>query len=416
MAPLTAADSARYAVRPLLPGPADVVRDTALALGVGPAALPTLARHGSQEAFAVRGLAPDETRVLERELRRLGGEVISSLNGDRVLLLGPLSAFGELPARLHEWGRRTEALGAALQEALAGKGGAPRPVDARGVQLRFGTRTLVMGVVNVTPDSFSGDGLAEAGPEAAVARALEMADAGADVIDVGGESTRPHSVEVSEEEELARVLPVLRGLAGRLPAHVALSIDSRKASVAAAAIEAGAHVVNDVWGLRGDPDMVAVVASSPGCAVVCMHNQRDTDYPGDVVEAVALGLRESLVVAERAGIDTERVIVDPGLGFGKTPALNLEVLRRLGELRGLARPVLAGISRKSTVGMLLGGAPPDQRLEGSLALAVLAASRGADMVRVHDVPETVRALRAADAVIRGTPAELRDLPAPGPTG
>jgi dihydropteroate synthase len=412
----SAADAARYAVRPLLPGPASALRSAVLDLGAGPAALPMLARHGSQEAFAVRGLAADETRVLERELRRLGGEVLSSLNGDRVVLLGPLSAFGQLPARLVEWGRRTEVLGAALQEALAGKGGHARPVDARGVPLVFGARTLVMGVVNVTPDSFSGDGLAAHGAEAAVEQGLAMAAAGADVIDVGGESTRPHSVEVPAEEELRRVLPVLRELVDRLPATVAVSVDTRKASVAAAAVEAGVHVVNDVWGLRGDPAMAGVVASAPGVAVVCMHNQQGTDYPGDVVEAVAAGLRESLVVAERAGIESERVIVDPGLGFGKTPAQNVEVLQRLGELRGLARPVLVGASRKSTVGLLLGGAPPEQRLEGSLALAVLAAERGADMVRVHDVGETVRALRVADAVIRGLPAELRDAPAPGPTG
>jgi len=412
----SAADSARYAVRPLLPGPADALRGAVLALGAGPAALPMLARHGSQEAFALRGLAPDETRVLEREFRHLGGEVLSSLNGDRVVLLGPLSAFGSLPARLVEWGRRTEALGAALQEALAGKGGAVRPVDARGVRLVFGVRTLVMGVVNVTPDSFSGDGLAELGVEAAVEQAVAMAAAGADVIDIGGESTRPHSVEVSEAEELGRVLPVLRGALERLPASVAVSIDTRKAAVARAAVEAGAHLVNDVWGLRGDPEMARVVAASPGVAVVCMHNQRGTDYLGDVVEEVAAGLRESMVVAERAGIESERVIVDPGIGFGKTPAQNVEVLRRLGELRGLARPVLVGASRKSTVGLLLGGAPPEERLEGSLALAVLAAERGADIVRVHDVAQTVRALRAADAVIHGVPAELRDVPAPGPTG
>jgi dihydropteroate synthase len=413
---VSAADSARYAVRPLLPGPAEALRDAVLGLGGGPAALPLLARHGSQEAFGVRGLAPDETRVLEREFRRLGGEVVSSVNGDRVVLLGPLSAFGELPSRMVEWGRRTEALGAALQEALAGKGGRARPVDARGVLLQFGLRTLVMGVVNVTPDSFSGDGLAGHGPEAAVVQALAMAEAGADLIDIGGESTRPHSVEVPVEEELARVLPVLREALRRLPASVAVSVDTRKAAVAAAAIEAGAHVVNDVWGLRGDADMARVVAGSPGVAVVCMHNQRGTDYAGDVVEEVAASLRESLVVAEQAGIESERVIIDPGLGFGKTPAQNVEILRRLGELRGLARPLLVGASRKSTVGLLLGGAPPEQRLEGSLALAVLAAERGADMVRVHDVAETVRALRVGDAVIRGLPAELRDAPAPGPTG
>jgi dihydropteroate synthase len=160
--------------------------------------------------------------------------------------------------------------------------------------------------------------------------------------------------------------------------------------------------------------MAGVVADS-SAAVVVMHNQRDTAY-GDVVEDVCAGLRQSLVVAAQAGIDSERVIVDPGLGFAKTPRHNLEVLRRLGELRGIGRPILVGASRKSTIGYLLDGAPPEDRLEGSLALAVLAASRGADLVRAHDVAQTVRALRVADAVIRSIPAALRDVPAPGPTG
>jgi dihydropteroate synthase len=411
--PATAADAARYAVRPLIPGPADALRNAVLALGSGPAALPLLARHGSTEAFAVRGLAADETRVLERELRRLGGEVLSSLDGDRVVLLGPLSAFGELPSRLVQWGRRTEALGAALQEALAGKGGHSRPVNARGTWLQFGQRTLVMGVLNVTPDSFSGDGLG-GDVEAAVAQAVAMAGAGAEMLDIGGESTRPHSAEVPEAEELGRVLPVLREVLARV--SVPVSVDTRKARVAEAAIAAGAHMVNDIWGLRGDPDMARVVAAVPDVALICMHNQRGTDYAGDVVEEVAAGLRESLVVAERAGIESERVIVDPGLGFGKTPAQNIELLRRLLELRGVGRPVLVGASRKSTIGLLLDGAGPAERIEGSLALGVLAAANGADILRVHDVAETVRALRAGDAVIRGMPADLRDAPAPGPTG
>jgi len=410
---VSAADSARYSVRPLLPGPPEALRDAVLGLGLGPGALPLLAQHGSHEAFAVRGLAADETRVLERELRKLGGEVLSTLNGDRVVLLGPLSAFAELPSRLVAWGRRTEALGAALQEALAGKGGFAAPVSARGHVLSFGTRTVVMGVVNVTPDSFSGDGLAGS-EERAVELAVAMAEAGATVIDVGGESTRPHSSEVPAEEELARVLPVLREVLARV--SVAVSIDTRKARVAEACIAAGAHIVNDVWGLRGDPAMAAVVAAAPGVAVVCMHNQQGTAYAGDLVDEVCAGLRQSLLVAEKVGIDSERVIVDPGLGFGKTPAHNVELLRRLRELRGLARPVLVGASRKSTIGLLLDGAPPEKRLEGSLALAVLAAASGADMVRVHDVAETVRALRVADAVIHGIPADLRAAPAPGPTG
>lgn len=407
----TAAELGRYNVRPLTPGPESALRDAVLGLGGGAAGLPALARHGRAEAIAVTGLAPDECRVLARELRRLGGEALTSTPGDRAVLLGPLSAFGELPSRLLEWGRRTEVLGAALQAALAGRGSRPSPVDAGGHVLRFDRRTLVMGIVNATPDSFSGDGTGD-DPAAAVARGVALAEAGADIIDVGGESTRPRSTAVPEAIELARVVPVVRELAARL--DVPVSVDTRKAAVARAALEAGAVIVNDIWGLRRDPEMAAVVASA-GAAVVVMHNQAEPEY-GDVVEEVCAGLRESLVLAEAAGVERERVIVDPGLGFGKTPAHNLEVLRRLGELRGLDRPVLVGPSRKSTIGALLGGAPPEDRLEGTLALCVLAAANGADLVRVHDVAEVVRALRVADAVLRGTPEEILTLPRPGPTG
>lgn len=405
------AELGRYNVRPLTPGPESALRDAVLSLGGGPAAMPAIARHGRAEALAVGGLAADESRVLSRELRKLGGEALISAEGDRALLLGPLSAFGDLPARLVEWGRRTEVLGAALQSALAGRGSRPAPLVAGRHTLRFDRRTLVMGVVNATPDSFSGDGTGDE-PAAAVARGLALAGAGADIVDVGGESTRPKSTPVDEEVELARVVPVVRELADRL--EVPVSIDTRKAAVARAAVEAGAVIVNDIWGLRRDPGMAAVVAGS-GAAVVLMHNQAEPEY-GDVVEEVCAGLRESLAIAEAAGIERERVVVDPGIGFAKTPAHNLEVLRRLGELRGLDRPLLVGPSRKSTIGALLGGAPPDRRLEGTLALCVLAAAGGADIVRVHDVAEVVRALTVADAVLRGTPQEILDLPRPGPTG
>jgi dihydropteroate synthase len=277
--------------------------------------------------------------------------------------------------------------------------------------LRVGTRTLVMGVVNATPDSFSGDGVG-GDPEAAVRIALEMVAAGADIIDVGGESTRPNAQPLDAGGELARVLPVITAVAARVP--VPVSIDTRHATVAAAAIEAGAAMVNDIWGLRGDPGMASVVAAA-GVAVVAMHNQRGTAY-GDLMAGVRAALEQSLSVARSAGIDPDRVILDPGFGFGKTPAQNLELIRRLTELIGLGRPLLVGASRKSTIGMVLDGAPPSRRLEGSLALAVLAAAAGADIVRVHDVAETVRALRVADAVTRGTPAAIQALPAPGPTG
>jgi dihydropteroate synthase len=272
----------------------------------------------------------------------------------------------------------------------------------------------VMGIVNATPDSFSGDGVGDD-----VARAVDLAQKqaaeGADIVDVGGESTRPSRTreEVSADVEMARVLPVISALAGRLP--VPISIDTRKAKVATAALDAGAVIVNDVWGLRGDPGMAAVVAAHPSTGVVAMHNQHGTEY-GDLMEDVCLGLRESLAVAERAGIPPSQVIIDPGFGFAKTPAHNLELVRRLGELMGFGRAVLVGPSRKSTTGLLIGEAGQEHRLEPSLALAVLCVQAGAHMIRVHDVAETVRALRAADAVVRGTPQALRDLPIPGPTG
>lgn len=212
---------------------------------------------------------------------------------------------------------------------------------------------------------------------------------------------------------MTRVLPVIRELAGRLP--IPISIDTRKAAVASAALDAGAVIVNDVWGLRGDPDMAAVIAAHPGTGVVAMHNQHGIEY-GDLLEDVCAGLRESLAVAEKAGIPSSQVIVDPGFGFAKTPAHNLELVRRLGELMGMGHAVLIGPSRKSTTGMLIGETDQAHRLEPSLALAVLSVQAGAHMIRVHDVAETVRALRAADAVVRGTPEALRDLPIPGPTG
>lgn len=426
MTRLAASEAARFNVRPLLGAPGPALREELLRLGGGVQALPALARHGAVEAMAVAGLAPDQLRVLEREAGRLGGAVLSSDAGDRAVVLASLSAMGELPARLADFGRRTESLGQALAEALAGKGTRGRPVPAGAHRLPVGEHTLVMGVVNVTPDSFSGDGIAD-DVDAAVDLGVGMAEAGADLVDVGGESTRPHSAPVSAAEELRRVLPVVEALATRIT--VPVSIDSRKAEVAAAAVSVGASVVNDVWGLRGDPRMAEVCAGSD-VAVVLMHNQGQPDYE-EVVADVCAGLRQSLAVAAGAGVPSERLIVDPGLGFAKGPAHNLELIRRLGELRGLGRPILVGVSRKSTVTMLLEGLPAgavpgagasaanggaDLRTEGSIALAVLAAQAGADIVRTHDVPQTVRALRAADAVIRGTPPHLRDRPPPGPTG
>lgn len=272
--------------------------------------------------------------------------------------------------------------------------------------LRFGERTLVMGVLNVTPDSFSGDGLLRESRwlEATVARAREMVAEGADLVDVGGESTRPGADPVPLDEELRRVIPAIEALVATV--DVPISVDTQKAEVARQALRRGAWMVNDISALRTDPEMARVVADA-GCPLVLMHMkgtpkdmQRDPRYD-DVVAEVRAFLAERIAYARHYGIPEERIVVDPGFGFGKRPTHNLELVRGLRALRALGRPVLVGPSRKSTIGKILGGAPPHERLEGTIAMCVLAAAYGADMVRVHDVRPVVRALRVADAVVRG---------------
>ena len=263
----------------------------------------------------------------------------------------------------------------------------------------WGSRTYVMGVVNVTPDSFSGDGV---GADVAAARsmALRFQDEGADIIDVGGESTRPASIygstaAVSVEDELSRVLPVIEALTQVL--EIPVSVDTYKAEVARQAVDAGASMINDVWGLRRDPEMGALAAEL-GVPIVLMHNQHGTDYD-DVVPDVIEALRSLADEAVAAGIQLGNTILDPGMGFGKTAEHNLAILRRLGEFRDLGRPLLVGMSRKSTIGFVL-DLPVDERLEGTAATVALSIAAGADIVRVHDVKEMVRVARMSDAIVR----------------
>jgi dihydropteroate synthase len=263
----------------------------------------------------------------------------------------------------------------------------------------WGTRTFVMGIVNVTPDSFSGDGLLAPGQpvEAAVRLAGSMADAGADILDIGGESSRPGHATVSAEDELARVIPVIRAVREVL-ADIPISIDTTKPVVAAAAIDAGANLVNDVWGVAED-DALARLAAERRVPIVLMHNRAEARYTTLLPEIVA-DLQRAIERALSAGIAWDDIVVDPGFGFGKTAEHNLALLRDLGSLAILGRPILIGTSRKSTLGRVL-DLPPDQRLEATLATTALAIASGADIVRVHDVRENVRAARMADAVVRG---------------
>jgi dihydropteroate synthase len=273
----------------------------------------------------------------------------------------------------------------------------PAPLTIRGREFLWGSRTYVMGILNITLDSFSGDGLGY-DVDAAVAQGRRFAEEGADILDVGGESTRPGFAAVSADEEIGRVLPVIEGLLAAV--DLPISVDTSKASVAQAALAAGAHLLNDVSGFRHDPEMAAVAARFAVPAVI-MHNQRGHPFT-DVIGDIRSGLEAGISLATAAGVPRERLIIDPGFGFGWTEGQNLEMLRRLGELREMGQPILVGTSRKSTIGAVL-DLPVEERLLGTAATVAIAVAHGADIVRVHDVKEMVQVCRMADAVVRTPP-------------
>lgn len=275
----------------------------------------------------------------------------------------------------------------------------------RPLQEALGTRTLIMGVLNTTPDSFY-DGGRYTTLESALARAEQMLAEGADILDIGGESTRPGSDPVPEAEEIRRVIPVIEAIHARYP-NAVLSVDTTKSRVAALALQAGACIVNDISGMTFDPQMPEVVAQA-GALVVLMHikgtpktMQLNPTYD-DVVAEVRATLAAHAARAQQAGIPREHIWIDPGIGFGKTVEHNLQLLRALPQLKALGYPVLIGTSRKSFIGHILGGLPPEERLEGTLATLALAVAWGADIVRVHDVQAAVRAVKVADALCRQT--------------
>lgn len=280
-------------------------------------------------------------------------------------------------------------------------------------RLALGTRTFIMGILNLTPDSFSGDGLLKEGDAIAAAlnQARHFAAAGADILDIGGESTRPGAQAVSADEEKSRVIPVIQALA-KEDLNVILSIDTYKADVAEDGIKAGAGWVNDVWGLRADP-MLAEVAARHRVPVILMHNRSKPGnaelqvklggrYVGmeydDLIADVSQELLASADMAVRAGVDPDDIILDPGIGFGKTVEQNLTLLNRLDAIKALGYPVLLGPSRKSFIGYTL-NLPPDQRLEGTLAACAVGIQRGVDILRVHDVEPVVRLARMTDAIL-----------------
>jgi dihydropteroate synthase len=273
------------------------------------------------------------------------------------------------------------------------------------MEFRWGERTYIMGIINLSPDSFSGDGIRDI--DTALAQAHRFVTEGADILDIGGESTRPGSAPVPIDDEINRVIPVVKRLAAEVP--VPLSIDTYKSEVAQRALEAGAVMINDQWGLKQD-QRLAELAAKRGVPIILMSNQRDrggydtgtqrdTGYYKDIMVEVTSSLRKSLELALKLGVPRENTILDPGIGFGKTWQQDIEIIRRLGELKELGRPILIGPSRKSLIKMVL-NLTAGERVEGTAATVAIGIANGADIVRVHDVKQMVRVCRMADAIVR----------------
>ena len=394
----------------VLPGEQELAQELRR-LGVHPEGVPLMAGKGVHLNLLVPGLDRRAAQLLKQEALGQGAEAAlpwpaaADQEGPfTALLMGSLVQLRAVIGRLAHPALGLGPLAAHLEQALTHYlQRAPWQLTLPdGRVLKGGRRTLVMGIINVTDDSFSGDGLG-ASPQRAAEQAARMADEGADLLDVGAESTRPGAAPVPVDQELVRLLPCLEAVLARTGLPV--SVDTYKARVARAALGAGASMVNDISGLR-DPEMPAVIVEREA-PVVVMHikgtprNMQQSPHYQDLLGEVYAYLADCLARAAAAGIPETQVIVDPGFGFGKAVEHNLELLRRLGELRSLGRPVLAGTSRKSTIGRVLGGLPPEERLEGTAATVALAIANGADLVRVHDVKAMVRVARMTDAVVRG---------------
>lgn len=354
------------------------------------------------------GLKAPGANILKQEMLSLGGDaavargvVNCSTPLSDVVIMGTRKQIKRLVPKLKPQPFGLKALASEITAFLEAEGG-PQCLTLPDRVLDLETRPLVMGILNVTPDSFS-DGSDHFDREKAVSAALRMVEEGADIIDIGGESTRPGADPVSLEEEVARVVPVIAAI--RAKSNVAISIDTYKAEVARRAVAAGAGIINDISGLNLDPEMAAAAAQT-GAAVVLMHMrgtprdmQTDTSY-ADLVGEVYRLLDESMEKALCAGVKREAIALDPGIGFGKTPEGNLLLLRRLKEFTSLGRPLLVGASRKSFIGKFLGIPEPKERLNGSLAAAVLAVAGGARIIRAHDVAATRQAVDLAYAVLK----------------
>lgn len=425
----------RYGVRLLRCDGEASLRKEMEAVGADPRGIAIMAPKGSFHLFKLEGLTFAAASILKQEMLSKGGEAVLSgdiyFGGERttdVLLMATERTLREVLKVLRMQPLPSlRQLAEELAAALRHHAGPEYPCcRIGGREFRWDERTYVMGIVNVTPDSFSGDGVyatmetegvahplerAQAATERAVAQALSFLEEGVDIIDVGGESTRPGSAPIDAQTELSRVIPVVRRL--REATDAPISIDTYKASVAAEALDAGADLVNDVWALQMDPELAPLVAER-GVPVILMHNRSKPKnaaqqerlggrYVGihyhDLMADIIRELRQRVEHAVQAGIPRSRIIIDPGIGFGKTVEQNLHLLNHVDELRVLGLPILAGPSRKSFIGYTL-DLPPQERQEGTAAAVALCIARGVNMVRVHDARAMVRVVRMSDAILR----------------
>ncbi len=374
-------------------------------IGVTPEGCELMLGKGELIMIKVRNLSPPAACILKQEMLAKGGEVALGkemvyLNQEKTgeaIIIGTRTQYERLLTLLPRQPFGLAALAAELAELLERIRQPVPPLTIKNKVFAWGTRTYLMGIINITPDSFSGDGLWSKDQllDRVRRQAEQFLEDGADLLDIGGESTRPGFTPVSVEEEMQRVLPVIEVLAKESP--LPLSVDTSKPAVAKAALEAGADLINDIWGLQKDPEMVKVVAGAQ-VPVVVMHNQAAPGYT-DLLADVAAFLRRSIALAEEHGLPRAKVIIDPGIGFGKTYADNLELINRLDELKALGAPILLGTSRKSVIGLTL-NLPVEERLEGTAVTVAIGIARGADLIRVHDVKAMARVARMTDALVR----------------
>ena len=362
-----------------------------------------MAPKALHKVIKVQGLRPEAATIIKQELLARGGDAVTTrgvLNctapSSDILMMATLKQYKQVIKKLKMQPFGLKKLGEELESILDNNTRETKKETRckKGV-FHWGSRTYIMGILNVTPDSFS-DGGRFFNFDQALAQAKRMVEEGADIIDVGGESTRPGHTRISDQEEIERIAPILEVLVKEI--QVPISVDTYKSQVAKAALEIGVDMVNDIWGLLEDPEL-AKVAAQYDAPLILMHNKKDTEYVS-LMDEILASLRQSVNLAKEAGVREENLIIDPGIGFGKTYEQNVETMRHLADLRTLSYPILLGTSRKSIVGKTL-DLPADERVEGTAATVALGITKkAADIVRIHDVKEMVRVARMTDAMVR----------------